>query len=104
MCYESPINIIYGEINTKMENEVLTVIQNLGVDVNKEELIRALQYDREQYQKGYDDRDKEIVRCKDCEYGELCNEGDVFCTKDIGTIESSIHKSEWFCADGTSRS
>ena len=42
----------------------------------------------------------EIVRCKDCKHGELCNEGDVFCTKDIGTIESCVHKPEWFCADG----
>ena len=54
MSYESPINIIYGEINSKLENEVLTAIQNIGIDVNKEELIRALQYDREQYQKGYE--------------------------------------------------
>lgn len=53
MGYESPINIIYGEINNKLENEVLTVIHNLGIDVDKEELVRALQYDREQYQKGY---------------------------------------------------
>ena len=68
MGYESPINIIYGEINNKLENEVLTVIHNLGIDVDKEELVRALKYDREQYQKGYEDRDKEIVRCKDCKH------------------------------------
>ena len=32
MSYESPINIIYGEINSKLENEVLTAIQNIGID------------------------------------------------------------------------
>lgn len=42
----------------------------------------------------------EIIRCRDCKHGEPCNEGDVFCTKDIGTIESSVHKPEWFCAYG----
>jgi hypothetical protein len=45
----------------------------------------------------------EVIRCKECKHGEPCNEGDVFCTKDIGTIESSVHKSEWFCADGERR-
>lgn len=45
---------------------------------------------------------QELIRCKNCKHGEPCNE-DVFCTKDIGTIESSVHKPEWFCANGESR-
>ena len=40
-----------------------------------------------------------LVMCKNCKHGEPCNE-DVFCTKDIGAIESSVHKPNWFCADG----
>lgn len=40
-----------------------------------------------------------LVLCKDCKHGEPCNE-DVYCTKDIGTIESSVHEPYWFCADG----
>lgn len=44
----------------------------------------------------------EIVKCKNCKHGEPCNE-DIYCTKDIGTIESSVHKPEWFCADGERR-
>ena len=42
---------------------------------------------------------RELVMCRNCKHGEPCNE-DVFCTKDIGTIESSVHKPDWFCADG----
>lgn len=37
----------------------------------RDELIRALRYDREQYQKGFDDARKDAVvvtRCKDCKY------------------------------------
>ena len=45
----------------------------------------------------------EVVLCKDCKHGEPFNE-DVFCTKEIGTIESSVHKQEWFCADGERKS
>ena len=30
---------------------------------------------KEAYEQGYQDRDKEIVRCKDCEYGEVDDNG-----------------------------
>lgn len=53
--YESPVNIIYGEMQTQIEGDVFKAIQNVGIDVNKEELIKALQYDRGQYEKGYSD-------------------------------------------------
>jgi tetrahydromethanopterin S-methyltransferase subunit A len=53
--YEGPINMICGELQMHLEGETLKAVQNFGVDVNKEELIKALQYDREQYRKGYKD-------------------------------------------------
>ena len=52
--YESPIDIIYGEMQTQIENDVLKAVQRVSVNVNKEELLKALQYDREQYSKGYE--------------------------------------------------
>lgn len=64
--YKSPIEIIYGQMQTNMENNIYEAVQKYGVNVDKEELIRALQYDREQYEAGYKARDEEIVRCKDC--------------------------------------
>lgn len=51
--YESPINIIIGCMRTEQENNIYKVIRDYGVAVDKEELIKALQYDREQYEKGY---------------------------------------------------
>lgn len=51
--YESPINIIQGEMQMWVEGETYKALQNVGIDVNKEELLKALQYDRNQYEKGY---------------------------------------------------
>lgn len=53
--YESPIRMIVGEMETKMEADTMSVIQRYGIDVDKEELIKALAYDRGQYDKGYRD-------------------------------------------------
>lgn len=53
--YESPINQILGELQMHLEGETLKAVQNVGIDVDKEELIKALQYDRGQYEKGYKD-------------------------------------------------
>ena len=63
--YESPINFIFGDIQTQIvkqqENEVYMAVQKCGVDVDKEELMRALQYDREQYEQGYEDAVNDIT-------------------------------------------
>lgn len=59
--YESPINIIQGEMQMQLEGEVYKAIQKVGVDVDKEELLKALQYDREQYKKGYNDAIEEFI-------------------------------------------
>lgn len=57
--YESPIQKLVSEIETNImqqeENAVLEAIFSAGVHVDKEELIKALQYDRNQYEKGYKD-------------------------------------------------
>lgn len=62
--WESPIKKIYGDIHNEMirqdeENCMYTIKQSIGYEVDKEELIKALQYDREQYDKGYNDGRKE---------------------------------------------
>ena len=51
--YESPITMIASQIETKVEGDVLQAVQHYGIEVDKEELIKALQYDREQYNKGF---------------------------------------------------
>ena len=53
--YESPITQIMSEMQMQYEDGVLKAVRNVGFDVNKEELLKALQYDRGQYEKGYAD-------------------------------------------------
>ena len=60
--YKSPIEIIYGQTQTQIEGDVFRAIQSYGINVDKEELIRALKYDRDQYEKGYADAMASIVR------------------------------------------
>jgi len=67
--YESPIAIITTEYQSSIDDEVLKVTQKLGIDVDKDELIKALKYDRGQYEKGY--ADGKAARKK----GEWINDG-----------------------------
>ena len=53
--YKSPIEIIQGEMNSQLEDDIVRVVQGFDINVDKEELIRALNYDRQQYEKGYAD-------------------------------------------------
>lgn len=53
--YESPIEFIQTQMQMQMDGEILKAVQGVGIGVDKEELIKALAYDREQYVKGYKD-------------------------------------------------
>lgn len=57
--YTSPLELITREISRKVDEDmdklVTTSIKEVGVLVDKEELIKALNYDRQQYEKGYTD-------------------------------------------------
>lgn len=57
--YDSPIHLIYDklapQISETTDAMICTAILNVGINVDKEELIRALNYDRQQYKKGYAD-------------------------------------------------
>lgn len=95
MSYQSPIELIMGQMQINWEGKICKAVQNVGVYVDKEELLKALRYDREQYQKGYADRDNEIIRCKDCIYYTDC-----LCWN-VPKNESPRPKEEtFFCADG----
>lgn len=52
--YIPPIKIYQTEMETTLESNVMSIAQSMGVDVNKEELLKALAYDRDQYAKGYE--------------------------------------------------
>ena len=53
--YESPIKIITGKMVTQFDDEIYSAVQNVGITVDREELLKALEYDRGQYEKGYND-------------------------------------------------
>ena len=64
--YESPITYtikeIYDNQMVERENFILTTVsEKIGVEVNREELIKALNYDRNQYAKGYADAKAEYT-------------------------------------------
>lgn len=73
--YKSPIEKIYGELQTQMVQEdekmVIKAIEKVGVNVDKGELIKALQYDRNQYTKGYEDGKNEVLDKIRSEIAEL---------------------------------
>lgn len=64
--YEAPIESIITEMWTQVvkqrENDIYQAVQECGVTVDKEELVRALQYDRQQYEKGYEDGCKSSIK------------------------------------------
>ena len=72
MSYESPITTYWRKVQEDADNEVLRRVLELGVVVDEEELVKALQYDRDQYNKGYldgcTDEASKIIHCKDCGY------------------------------------
>lgn len=61
--YESPIEKIFGDITSKIEKYkareeerlIYKMSQEIGYNIDKKELIKALQYDRDQYNKGFRD-------------------------------------------------
>lgn len=61
--YEGPIELLYSDtfhdiaesINNELEEKIMVSIMQVGINVNKEELVKALQYDRDQYAKGWND-------------------------------------------------
>ena len=102
MSWESPIEIIVNEMAFKWMEGTMKAIQEVGIKVDREELIKALQYDRNQYVKGYEDgiNDSQIVRCKDCKHRDP---EDKKCDCGHGIIWQLPRDNNWFCADGERR-
>lgn len=101
--WESPITMIteniVRDITRKTDGVLVEYVHNVGFDVDKEELAKALAYDRNQYEKGYADgradRDAEIVRCKDCIHKEREQPGMVFCPMMVGSWVDEDHFCGW---------
>lgn len=94
--YDSPINLIEKQmafdIDKAIEGEVWKVTKEIGIDVNKEELIKALQYDRDQYEKGYKDATPKWIPVSERlpKYGEK-----VLCWTTYNAFEVGYRDNEW---------
>ena len=59
MSCESPITVFQEQMQMQIakdvEGEILRAVHKVGVTVDKVELLKALKYDRDQYEKGYKD-------------------------------------------------
>ena len=70
--YESPIELITNELAEQVDDYTYKTVPSYAINVDKEELLKALRYDRGQYDKGYTagrlSALEEIVRCKDCKW------------------------------------
>ena len=67
MKYESPIRIIYGKIETQLENDITGAVNAVlpyEIQINREELLKVLTFDRHQYEKGWEDSRKTFQRPK----------------------------------------
>lgn len=114
MSYESPITVAFknirDQVNLVIENDIWKAVVNIGVAVDKDELMKALKYDREQYNRGYSDgftdgfeaADKSIVRCKDCKYYKV-EGGQCPADNTSDRYYSWIPDPNWYCADGERR-
>lgn len=51
--WESPIKIIQGQLETQMEGDIVKTVQRYGIEVDKDELLKCIKYDRDSFQKGY---------------------------------------------------
>ena len=105
--YDSPFGLTISDITTQMAKNIdemcWQAIQRVGINVDKETLLTALKQDSERYRKayangydtGYEKRDDELVRCKDCKHWE----------KSTGhcPYNSIFTADDWFCADGERR-
>lgn len=69
--YESPVTLqirkIAEQIEEQRENQITaTISEQMGVNIDKDELKRALAYDRDQYRRGYEDgwraRSKDVLQ------------------------------------------
>ena len=59
--YKSPIKIITGQIKTNYEDAIYSAVQNVVINVDREELIKDLEYDRKKKKKGFKEGEKYVL-------------------------------------------
>ena len=123
--YDSPIvvNIIdtmAKQIATNIDNSVVNVIHKAGIDIDKDKLVSAMKQDKERYEEayrrglegGYNKRDSDIIRCKDCKHRPINIDGnsvhgyilhfpDYKCPAQCSDgYYDWFPEDDWYCANG----
>ena len=108
--YDSPFELTISDITTQIARNIdemsWQAVQRVGINVNKEKLLIALKQDSERYREaykngydtGYEKRDDDIIRCKDCKYCYV--DGDNVSFNMCLLNHNKVQPDEWFCADG----
>lgn len=94
MSYESPVNLFYQEelkmldqIQKQADDAIMAAIR-MNVTVEKDELIKALDYDRGQYEKGVNDVKSVLLEMCRCRHQVIRdNKVIVLCTNSIPAKE-----------------
>lgn len=89
--YESPIEMIIGKIQTQMDDDIVKAVQAYHINVNKDELVKALRYDRDQYNNGYTDGRKSMTKCGEWKHTEAYPHK-VYCSNCFATY---LRNEEW---------
>lgn len=111
MGYKSPIELIYQDVFSQFEQDINSYIiseikTRLSINIDEQELLKALKYDRDQYDagfmNGYSTREKELIRCKDCKfYNPDANVGYLAYCDLAGEYEHL--DPEWYCCHAERR-
>ena len=99
--YKSPIDVtvfdsvndVVNDINGKLDEAIMMKVKTC-VNVDKDALIKALKYDRNQYEKGYRDGMLDavpVVRCKDCKNRSISG---------VCEYHFVVTLDDWFCWAG----
>lgn len=85
--YDSPFELAISDITNQMAKNIdetcWQAVQRVGINVDKDKLLTALKQDAERYREayikgydtGYEKRDDDIVRCKDCKNCHIYGNG-----------------------------
>lgn len=87
--YESPVEVLIQDVKMQVkesvDEQVYQAVVNVGVNVDKKELLRALAYDREQYAKGYAEGLEDAVK-----HGQWTHlGGDEWCCTECGNVTTT---------------
>ena len=109
--YKSPIDLITRDITSefvkRVDGEIFRAVSQYNINVDKEELLKALAYDRAQfdhgYRAGYNAAKSELVRCEDCKNWIYQYEDVGTCVVDAPDIDGVERLEVDFCSLGERR-